>query len=189
MSTAAGTGAGGGPAPATLPDPATVATAATRRATMSAIALLRMLVFVLVSVMGVAAPAIAGDLDAASRPIFWLSTLYLAGLCAALPAAGRIGDRHGHRRVLLGGLGLFLAGNLLAALAPGIDVLLLARLLQGLGAAAILPGLTAVFLWITPPRERGRGDGLLVAAMMVGIAAGPVIGAILVDGPGWRAVF
>lgn len=188
MSAAAGSGAGGGMGPAAvpLPDPAS---AATRRATMTAIALLRMLVFVLVSVMGVAASAIARDLDVASRPVFWLSTLYLVGLCAALPAAGRIGDRHGHRRVLLAGLGLFLGGNVLAAVAPGIDVLLLARFLQGLGAAAILPGLTAFFLWITPPRERGRGDGLLVGAMMVGIAAGPVIGAILVDGPGWRAVF
>ena len=63
------------------------------------------------------------------------------------------------------------------------------RALQGVGAAAILPGITALMVWVTPPRQRGRTAGSLIGLMMLGIALGPLLGALLVGGPGWRTIF
>lgn len=154
-----------------------------------AIAVLRALIFVMVTVVGVAIPAIAREMDAGTPALFWVSTAYLLGLCAPLVALGRIGDRVGHRRVLLAGLVVYGAASFACALAPGIELLIVARAFQGVGAAAILPGLSALMVWVTPPRHRGRTAGLLIGLMMLGVALGPLLGALLVTGPGWRTIF
>ena len=149
----------------------------------------------IVDVMGVtvvvsALPRMLADLGASPATAGLLVPGYAVGFAALLLVAARWGDRHGHRRVLLGGLVLFAAASVLAAIAPTMAVLVAARFLQGVAAAVSVPNALVLLTRDAGP-EPGRGRALSAWNACGGLAgaAGLLVGGIATSAVGWRAIF
>ena len=148
------------------------------------------LVLLDVTVVNVALPRIGADLDAGSAGLAWVVDAYAVPLAALLLASGAVGDRLGHRDVVILGFLGFGAASLLCALAPSIAVLVAARAVQGVGAALMLPGTLALLVEdVADERARARLVGTWAAIGGAALPAGPVVGGLLVQAAGWRAVF
>ncbi|MFG3257427.1 MFS transporter [Streptomyces sp. NPDC048172] len=119
----------------------------------------------------------------------WVISLYAVVFAAFLAPAGRLADVVGRRRLYTVGMGVFTLASLGCALAPGLPLLLVARALQGLGAAAMIPASLAVVLADVAPHRRPAAIGVWSAAASAAAAAGPSLGGVLIDAVGWRAVF
>jgi DHA2 family methylenomycin A resistance protein-like MFS transporter len=143
-----------------------------------------------VSIVNVALPSIRIELHASAAALQWVVDGYAIALAGLMLAGGTVGDLHGHRRVVLAGLGLFGAASLAAGAAPGAGVLVAARVAQGAGAALLLPGTLAIIVHAFPGEaERARAIGAWAAVAGLSLPAGPLLGGLLVAGPGWRWVF
>jgi DHA2 family methylenomycin A resistance protein-like MFS transporter len=148
------------------------------------------LVLLDVTVVNVALPRIGSGLHAGGSGLAWVVDAYAVPLAALLLASGAIGDRLGHRRVVLAGFAGFGAASVLCALAQSITVLIAARALQGVGAALMLPGTLALLVDSARGEDaRTRLVGVWAAVGGAALPAGPVIGGLLVQVAGWRAVF
>lgn len=142
------------------------------------------------SILAVALPAIGADLDAGTVPLEWVVDAYVTAAAAFLISVGVLADRFGRRRMLQLGLLLFAAGSILGALAPSIEMLVLARVVQGLGASALVPvGLAVVATVAADARERAHMIGAWGAVFGIGLAVGPLAGGLLLGSAGWRSVF
>src|SRR3954471_19123226 len=137
----------------------------------------------------VAQEAIADDLHASFADLQWVLSGYALALAVFLLTAGSLADRFGRRRLFLLGLGMFSAASALCALAPGAGALIVARLVQGVGAAVVFPSSLAILAEAFQGPERRRAIGAWGATIGLAFAAGPLIGGLLVDAFGWRAVF
>jgi DHA2 family methylenomycin A resistance protein-like MFS transporter len=143
-----------------------------------------------VSIVNVALPSIRADLRPSAAGLQWVVDGYAIALASLMLAGGTVGDLHGHRRVVLCGLALFGFASLAAGAAPSAGVLVGARVLQGVGAALLLPGTLAIITHAFPgDAERARAIGMWAAVAGLSLPAGPVLGGLLVAGPGWRWVF
>ncbi|MBL9023972.1 MAG: MFS transporter [Myxococcales bacterium] len=137
----------------------------------------------------VALPTLAEFFGAPLPAVKWVVVAYLLAITVSSVVAGRLGDRFGRRRLLLAGLGAFAAASIFAALATGLEVLVVARAAQGLGGALMM-ALSVAFVRETVPASRiGRAMGLLGSTSAVGTALGPALGGLLIDLFGWRALF
>jgi EmrB/QacA subfamily drug resistance transporter len=116
-------------------------------------------------------------------------TTYMLALAVFMPATGFLADRLGTKRAYLGSVGLFTLFTALCGLAPTIDVLILFRILQGIGGATIMPLGMAIIFQTAPPRERGAVMGMFGLPVLVAPMTGPVLGGYLVDAVGWRPIF
>jgi EmrB/QacA subfamily drug resistance transporter len=141
------------------------------------------------TVMAVALPSIDGAFDASLAAVQWSVTAYVLAFAAFLIPAGRLVDAAGARRVFSWGAALFALGSAACALAPTVGWLIGARVVQGLGAAAITPASFAIVVAAFPAGERGRALGLWAGAVAVGAAIGPLGGGVLIELLGWRAIF
>jgi MFS transporter, DHA2 family, methylenomycin A resistance protein len=120
----------------------------------------------------------------------WMVDGYAVALAAFMLPCGDFGDRHGHKRVVLAGLATFGLGSLGAGLAPGPGMLIAARVVQGAGAALLLPGtLAVVSRAYEEPAERARAIGIWAAISALALPAGMIAGGALVEGPGRRWAF
>jgi EmrB/QacA subfamily drug resistance transporter len=137
----------------------------------------------------VALSAIAESLRASFSGLQWVLSGYALAMAVFLLTAGSLADRFGRRRLFLLGLGLFSAASALCALAPSAGALIAARLVQGLGAAVVFPSSLAILAEEFQGPERRRAIGAWGATIGLAFAAGPLIGGLLVDLFGWRAVF
>jgi EmrB/QacA subfamily drug resistance transporter len=147
------------------------------------------LAFVDGSVVNVGLPAIGQNLQADAAELQWVVNAYLLPLSALLLLGGAAGDRFGRRGVLIFGVSLFGIGSALCAAAPALGWLLLARALQGTGAAFLLPSSLAILGNAFAGEARGRAVGTWSAASSIAAAAGPVLGGWLIDTFGWREIF
>lgn len=142
------------------------------------------------TIVNVALPTMADTLDAGVRELQWVVDAYTLVFAALLLTAGSLCDRLGARRVYATGLALFGLLSVVCALAPSAPVLIGARALQGIGAAAVVPGSLALLGRLFPdPAERTRVTGLWGGAGGVAAACGPVLGGVLISAVGWQAVF
>ena len=148
------------------------------------------LVLLDVTIVNVALPDIARDLHSPVATLQWVVDGYVVALAGLLLAGGTIGDRFGHRRVLVAGFALFGTASLACALAPTPGVLIAARVVQGIGGALLLPGTMAVIVDVYPRRdEQARALGTWAAISSLALPAGPLLGGVLVGALGWRPVF
>lgn len=142
------------------------------------------------SVLNVAVPALRSDLGSTMPGAQWVLNAYTLVLAGLLLTAGALGDRLGHRRLLLAGLGVFTASSAACGAADSTAVLVAARAVQGLGAAGLLPATLALVPHLFPagPR-RERATVVWVAIGAGAMAVGPFVGGVLIDALGWRSIF
>lgn len=140
--------------------------------------------------VAIALPNLQEGLGATTIDAQWALTAYGVTFGGVLLLGGRLGDLYGRRRLLVCGMAVFAAGSLLAGLAPALPVLIAARALQGLGAAAAVPtALALIGSLYSPGPARTRALSLLTAMSAVGIISGLLLGGTITDLLGWRWVF
>lgn len=148
------------------------------------------LVLLDVTIVNVALPRIGGGLDASVSGLQWVVDGYALALASLMLVGGTVGDRHGHKRVVLIGLAVFGVASAGCGLAPSIGVLTGARAAQGVGAALLLPGTLAIISNAFPERRaQARAIGIWAGIGSLALPAGPLLGGGLIAGFGWRAVF
>lgn len=141
------------------------------------------------TVVSVATSTLSTSLSAGVSAVLWVTSSYLLAFTVPLLIAGRLGDRYGPRRIYLIGLTVFTAASLWAGLAGSIEVLIAARVLQGLGAALLTPQSMSVITRIFPAARRGPAMGLWGATSGAAILIGPIVGGLLIGALGWEWIF
>ncbi len=127
--------------------------------------------------------------DASRAELSWVLTGYTIAFASLLIVAGRLADRVGRKRVFFTGLAVFTVASAACGLAPSAQSLIGARVVQGAGAAMMLPASLGLLLAGWPTAQRATAIGLWGAVSAVAAATGPSLGALIVDGPGWRWAF
>ncbi|MER7371819.1 DHA2 family efflux MFS transporter permease subunit [Streptomyces lanatus] len=141
------------------------------------------------TILNVALPTMAADLGATTGQQQWMADAYVVVFAALMLPAGLLGDRFGRRRMLITGLGIFLAGSLVGALAGDVNAVIAARAVMGVGAALVTPLSLSVLPTLFGPEERTKAVGIASAASALGLPLGPIIGGWLLNHFWWGSVF
>lgn len=141
------------------------------------------------TIVSVAMPDIMESLHADINAVVWVTSAYLLAYVVPLLITGRLGDRFGPKRVYMVGLIVFTASSLWCGLTTTVGALIMARVVQGLGAAAMTPQTMAVITRMFPPNRRGPAMGMWGAVAGIATLVGPIAGGLLVDGFGWEWIF
>ncbi|MCU1656025.1 MAG: transporter [Pseudonocardiales bacterium] len=142
------------------------------------------------TIVNVALPAIRRDLHASLSGLQWTIDAYVVVLASLLMLSGSTADRLGRRRTFQTGLALFTIGSLLCSLAPGLGWLVGFRMVQAVGGSMLNPVAMSIITNVfTERRERARAIGVWGAVVGISIGIGPVVGGVLIDSIGWRAIF
>ena len=147
------------------------------------------MILVDMTIVTVATPAIIADLDAEVNTVIWVTSAYLLAYAVPVLITGRLGDRFGPKRLYLIGLAVFTLASLWCGLSSTVEMLIVARVLQGLGAAVMTPQTMAVITRTFPQERRGTAMSLWGATAGVATLVGPILGGLLVDGLGWEWIF
>ena len=141
------------------------------------------------TMIAVAVPDIVDDFDTTVGTVGWLVTSYLLALAVVQPVAGKLGDRHGRRAFVLGGLAIFGVASLGAATAPSLALLIVFRVLQAVSGAVVFPNGAGLIRELVPADRRGGAFGIVGGSIALAAGLGPLIGGVLVAAGGWRAIF
>ena len=136
-------------------------------------------------IFATALPTIVADLGGVDR-MSWVITVYLLTMTIGLPVYGKLGDQIGRKPLFVAAILLFSAGSLLGALSWNIDVLIVARAIQGLGGGGLMVLSQAIVADVVPARQRGRYMGIMGAVFGLSSVLGPLLGGFFTEGPGWR---
>ncbi|MEU9189790.1 MFS transporter [Streptomyces sp. NPDC048484] len=159
------------------------------RTILIAVSIALMAVVASVSGLNVAQTHLAVEFDASQSTILWIINIYTLVLAALLLPLGAIGDRLGRKPMLIAGLGVFGVANVLAGLAPTVEVMLAARVAGGVGAAMIMPITLAVITSTFPEEQRAKAIGVWTGVAGGGGILGMFLSALLVDVADWRWLF
>ncbi|MCW2882590.1 MAG: drug resistance transporter, EmrB/QacA subfamily [Sphaerisporangium sp.] len=129
------------------------------------------------------------SLGASAEQLGWIVNAYSLALAVFILAASALGDRFGRRRVLVGGLGVFVVFSAACALAPSIGLLIVARAVQGIGAATIMPLSLTILSAAFPAERRGKAIGIWGGLTGLAVAGGPLVGGAIVEGLAWQWIF
>jgi MFS family permease len=140
------------------------------------------------SIVGTALPQIVSEFNSLDK-LSWVVTAYLLTSTASTPLWGKISDLYGRRPLFIAAIVIFLAGSVLSAMSQNIEMLIGFRAVQGLGAGGLMSLAFATIGDVIPPRERGKYMGYFGAVFGLSSVAGPLLGGLLTDGPGWRWIF
>ena len=143
-----------------------------------------------ITVVNVALPSIGRDLDASISRLQWTVSSFTVVMASLLMFSGSMADRFGRKRTFVIGLAVFSLASVLCALAPSIEALIAARVLQAVGGSMMNPvAMSIITNTFTDPRERAQAVGVWGAVFGVSLALGPVVGGTLVSSVGWRWIF
>ncbi len=142
-----------------------------------------------ITIVNVALPSMARDLHAPGTSVSAVAVAYLVALAVVIPASGWLGDRFGHRRILLLAIVIFTIASALCGLAQNLLQIVLFRILQGVGGGMLTPVGMALLYRTFPPAERVRAASILTVPTTLAPALGPVLGGVLVTSLSWRWVF
>ncbi len=140
------------------------------------------------TIVAVSIPAISAQFKDVSQ-LAWVISGYMVAMTVAVPIYGKLGDLYGRRRLMLFGMALFTLASLFCGLAQNMEQLVLARIIQGVGAGGMISVSQAIIGDIVPPRERGRYQGYFSSMYAVASVAGPVLGGYMTEYLSWRWVF
>jgi DHA2 family lincomycin resistance protein-like MFS transporter len=141
------------------------------------------------TIMGVAIPHLVVDLNITEVAAQWLSTAFMLTMAVVIPITGFLLQRFNTRPVFIAAMSLFSLGTLIAAMAPGFEVLLIARVVQASGTAIMMPLLMTTVMTLVPPATRGRTMGNISIVISVAPAIGPTISGIILSTLTWRWMF
>ena len=142
------------------------------------------------TIVNVAVPNIRADLHATASQLQWVIDIYTLVLASLLLLSGAAADRFGRRRTFQIGLTVFALGSLLCSLAPNIETLILARMLQAVGGSMLNPVAMSIITQVfTGKVERARAIGVWGGVVGISMALGPIVGGLLIEAINWRAVF
>lgn len=137
-----------------------------------------------------ALPTIIGDLQGSQTAYAWVITTALLANAASTPIWGKLADLFNKKLLVQSSIVIFVAGSVLAGCAHNVSLLLVARVVQGVGMGGLTALVVAIIGSIVAPRERGRYSGYMGAVMAVSMSGGPILGGVIVDSPlGWRWCF
>jgi EmrB/QacA subfamily drug resistance transporter len=159
------------------------------RAVLLAVALGAMLAPLNSTMIAVALPRIIDDFHTSVGTAGWLVTSYLLALAVVQPVAGKLGDRHGRRVFILGGLAVFGVASLGAALAPSLAFLIAFRVTQAISGAVIFPNGAGLIRELIGADRRGGAFGIVGGSLALAAGLGPLLGGLLVRVGGWSAIF
>jgi EmrB/QacA subfamily drug resistance transporter len=142
-----------------------------------------------ITIVNVALPSMARDFHVSVTSVSAVAVAYLVALAVVIPASGWLGDRFGHRRVLLAAIVIFTMASALCGIAQNLAQIVLFRILQGIGGGMLTPVGMALLYRTFPPAERVRAASILTIPTTLAPALGPVLGGVLVTGLSWRWVF
>ncbi len=159
------------------------------RGTLAGLSMCMLLASLGTSIANVGLPQMAEAFTASLAAVQWVVLSYLLAITAVLVSVGHLGDRFGHRRVLLVGVLMFAVACALCSVAPSIGMLVTARALQGVGAAIMMAMTMALVAATVPKDQTGRVMGLLGTMSAIGTGLGPAVGGAVIAAFGWRALF
>ena len=148
-----------------------------------------LIVFLDLTVVNTALPAISRELGASTSQLQWVVDSYVLVLAGMLMLAGSIGDRYGRKRWMTAGLLFFALGSVVGAMSTSVETLIAGRAIQGLGAAFVLPATLSIVTNTFDRDERGKAIAIWTAVGGIGIGLGPAIGGYLIDRWDWSAAF
>jgi EmrB/QacA subfamily drug resistance transporter len=140
------------------------------------------------SIVGTALPRIVSDLGGLNH-LSWVVTIYLLTATSSTPLWGKISDLYGRRPIFQIAISVFMAGSIVAAVAPNMATLIAGRGVQGLGGGGLIALALATIGDVIPPRQRGRYQGYFGVVFGTSSVAGPLLGGWFTDGPGWQWIF
>ncbi|WP_213938322.1 DHA2 family efflux MFS transporter permease subunit [Pseudomonas sp. dw_612] len=140
------------------------------------------------TIVAVSMPAISAQFKDVSL-LAWVISGYMVAMTVAVPIYGKLGDLYGRRKLMLFGMGLFTVASFFCGMAQSMEQLVLARIIQGIGAGGMISVSQAIIGDIVPPRERGRYQGYFSSMYAVASVAGPVLGGYMTEYLSWRWVF
>ncbi len=141
------------------------------------------------SALNVVLPTLQTDLGASGSQLVWILNGYILMLASFILIGGSLGDQYGRNKVFGTGIILFTAASLICGIAPDANLLILARAIQGIGGALMVPGSLAIITANFPPDSRGQAIGIWSAASTITTLGGPILGGLLADAGLWRLVF
>ncbi|MXY35682.1 MAG: multidrug efflux MFS transporter [Dehalococcoidia bacterium] len=141
------------------------------------------------TIVNVAVPVLAFELDASAQEVQWVVTAYLLAVAVGIPVSGWAGDRFGTKLMFVLALAFFTIGSLLCAVAWNIESLIVFRGLQGLGGGLLMPVSQTMVFRAFPQQERSKAAGILIVPTTFAPASGPLIGGIILDYLAWPWIF
>ena len=141
------------------------------------------------TIVNVALPTIQRDLGIGVSELEWVVTGYALSFAVIMLSGGKLADMFGRRRVFLIGLAVFTLASLLCGLAGNAELLIAARVLQGVGAACMMPATLSIITATFPPRERGAALGIWAGVSAMALAIGPLVGGLITEHIGWNWIF
>lgn len=141
------------------------------------------------SSINIALPAIEKDFHVDAVLLSWIATAYLLAVAVSLVPFGRLADIYGRKKIFTSGVLLFTISSFLCAVSFSTPMLIVFRIFQGVGNAMVFATGMAILVSVYPPQERGKVLGINVAAVYIGLSAGPFLGGILTQYFTWRSIF
>ena len=143
----------------------------------------------LISSVNVALPAIQKEFSADAVILSWVATSYILACAIFLVPVGKVADMYGRKKVFLWGMALFVLSTLSTVWVPSVKILVALRAFQGAASAMLMTTAVAIITSVVAPQRRGRAIGYYVAAVYIGLAAGPLGGGMIIQYLGWRWIF